>query len=55
MKEKSTDDLREELMNAPSIDTYISDNQACFSSQNITDLLDTLYRQKTVSKAALAR
>ena len=55
MKEKSTDGLREELMNAPSIDTYISDNQACFSSQNITDLLDTLYHQRSISKAALAR
>ena len=55
MQEKPTGDLREELMQAPSIDTYIHDNQEIFAGQEITESLAELYDRKAISKAALAR
>ena len=55
MWEKSTDDLREELMSADSIDSYLHDNEGFFFEQNITDSLEELYERKGISKAALAR
>ena len=35
MWEKSTDDLREELMSADSIDSYLHDNEGFFSSRTL--------------------
>ena len=55
MWEKSTNDLREELMSADSIDSYLHDNEGFFFEQNITDSLEELYERKGISKAALAR
>lgn len=55
MRERSTDDLGQELMGAPNIDAYIHNNEAFFSEQNITESLAELYERKAVSKAALAR
>ena len=55
MKEKSTDDLRQELMSASNIDTYIKENGPFFSEQSIAGLLAELYDRKSISKAALAR
>ena len=55
MREKPTDDLQEELMNAPSIDAYIHDNERTFSDPSIPALLAELYEKKDLSKAALAR
>ena len=55
MWEKSTDDLREELMSADSIDSYLHINEGFFFEQKITDSLEELYERKGISKAALAR
>ena len=55
MRERSTDDLGQELMGAPNIDAYIHNNEAFFSEQSITESLAELYERKAVSKAALAR
>ena len=55
MKEKSTDDLKQELMSESSIDGYIRANRVHFSNQSIASLLADLYEQKTLTKAALAR
>ena len=54
MRERSTDDLGQELMGAPNIDAYIHNNEAFFSEQSITESLAELYERKAVSKAALA-
>ena len=53
MRERSTDDLGQELMGAPNIDAYIHNNEAFFSEQSITESLAELYERKAVSKAAL--
>ena len=55
MRRKSTDDLCEELMHAPSIDSYLRANEDAFSEANITERLSELYRRKSLSKASLAR
>ena len=39
MKEKTTDDLKRELMNAADIDTYIKKNQALFVDRTVIELL----------------
>lgn len=55
MREKSTDDLSQELMDASNIDSYIHSNLDVFADQNITEHLAKLYGRKATSKAALAR
>lgn len=55
MKEKTTDDLRQELMSQSSIDSYLRENQRYFARQSVTELLLTLYQKQNCSKAALAR
>ncbi len=55
MKEKTTDDLKRELMNAADIDTYIKENQALFVDKTVIELLGELYQRKSVPQAALAK
>lgn len=55
MREKATDDLNQELMNAGDMDSYISSNQPFFTDLSVTELLTTLYAKKSITKAALAR
>lgn len=39
MEEKSTGDLRRELMEQDSIDTYIKENQTLFTDKSVAELL----------------
>ena len=55
MKEKTTDDLKRELMNAADIDAYIKENQAFFVDKTVVELLGELYQRKSVPKATLAK
>lgn len=55
MGEKTTGDLRSELMSTSDINSYLSENQAYFYEESISQLLMDLYRKKSISKAALAR
>ncbi len=55
MEDKTTDDLNQELMSRPDIDSYLQENRGCFSDQKICQLLTKLYQNKDLSKAALAR
>lgn len=55
MKNKATDDLRQELMSEGSIDAYLHRNAPHFNSQSIAELLVALYEKTKLSKAALAR
>ena len=43
MREKTTDDLKRELMNAADIDVYIKENQALFVDRTVIELLGELY------------
>ncbi|MGO5114439.1 helix-turn-helix domain-containing protein [Candidatus Avoscillospira sp. LCP25S3_F1] len=55
MPDKTTSDLRQELMEENSIDTYLQGNAALFVNQDVVVLLTELYEQKHLTKAALAR
>ncbi len=55
MSDKTTSDLRQELMEDNSINTYLQGNAALFVNQDVVVLLTGLYEQKHPTKAALAR
>ena len=55
MREKSTDDLNQELMEQASLDQYITDNEAYFVETDLTGVLAKLYEKCGFSKAELAR
>lgn len=55
MKEKDTNDLQSELMSAPDLGRFLSENEDKFNNETFTDLLQSLFRKKKISKAALAK
>lgn len=55
MSEKTTSDLRQELMEGNSLDSYLQGNADLFVNQDVVALLTELYDQKHLTKAALAR
>ena len=55
MKEKTTDDLKRELMSEADLDAYIKENEALFVDKIVIELLGELYERKSLSKAALAK
>ena len=55
MREKSTDDLKQELMEQASLDQYITENEAYFVETDLTEVLAKLYEKCGFSKAELAR
>ena len=55
MREKTTDDLSQELMSQPNLDQYITENEAYFADTDISAFLAGIYEKCGLSKAALAR
>ena len=55
MENKSTDDLKQELMSDPDIDSYIRKNESCFVSRSVTELLTEFYERRNMTKSQLAR
>ena len=55
MRRKSTDDLKQELMERASLDQYITENEAYFVETDLTEVLARLYERCGLSKAELAR
>ena len=52
---KNTDDLRQELMESPDLDQFLTDNQEDFDGGRTGEMLNTLFQKHRISKAALAR
>lgn len=52
---KNTDDLRQELMESPDLDQFLTDNQENFDGGKIGEMLNALFQKRRVSKAALAK
>lgn len=52
---KDTNNLQQELMAAPDLDRFLSENQDNFNDGNIHELLNTLFQKRKLSKAALAK
>ena len=55
MDKKTTDNLKQELMSDPDIDTYIKENRYGFVDCDISNLLLKMYEGTNISKAELAR
>ena len=55
MREKTTDDLSQELMSQPNLDQYITENETYFADVDISAFLTKLYEKCGLSKAELAR
>ena len=55
MTVKNTDSLQQELMEAASLDRYLSDNRDSFSSDSVCDLLNRLFHRRKITKAMLAK
>ena len=55
MEMKNTDNLQQELMNAPDLNQFLSQNQKQFVNPNIAELLNRLFERKNISKASLAK
>ena len=52
---KDTDNLRQELMETPALDQFLSENQDCFSRNSACELLNQLFQKRKISKAVLAK
>ncbi len=55
MARKSTDNLRSELMDTPDLTTFLAANEANFSSESASMLLNEMLERKGISKASLAK
>ena len=55
MQDKSTEDLRQELMESPDLEQYLAENDAFFSSKDAAAMLNQLFKKCGLSKAALAK
>lgn len=52
---KNTDDLRQELMETPDLDRFLQNNDGAFRTQELTETITLLCKEKKLSKAALAK
>ena len=52
---KDTNNMRQELMEAPSLDKFLSENQDSFNRESVCELLNRLFQKRIISKAALAK
>lgn len=52
---KSTDDLRQELMQSSNLDHFLSENKDNFNSDSVSSLLNALFKEKNISKSTLAK
>lgn len=55
MKEKKTDDLWQELMQEPNLDSYLSGSRDYFQTKEPAVFLAELYDRRKITKAELAR
>ena len=55
MKKKNTDGLQQELMDSPDLTLFLSQNQEQFVNKSVSELLNHLFEEKNISKAALAQ
>ena len=55
MKKKNTDGLQQELMDSPDLTLFLSQNQEQFVNKSVSELLNHLFGEKNISKAALAK
>lgn len=50
-----TNNLWQELMEAPNLDQFLSEHKGNFQTESVCDLLNQLFQKRRISKAALAK
>ena len=55
MQKKNTDNLQQELMDSPNLTQFLAQNKEHFVNANLSELLNHLFENKNISKAALAK
>lgn len=55
MDQKSTDELKLELMSDSDIDSYIKENEAYFVNRSVTEMLTMFYERRNMTKSQLAQ
>ncbi len=55
MREKTTDDLKQELMEEADLDRFIAENEEYFAETDLTEVLMRLYKKCGLTKAEVAR
>ncbi len=55
LAEKNTTDLQTELITTPDLDRFLSEHQDVFYHTTVADLLMALFKNKGISKSALAK
>lgn len=55
MDKTDTNNLKQELMQAPDLDNFLSENVENFSDKNASEMLYKLFERRNLSKACLAR
>lgn len=55
MKQKSTDDLQQELMGSLNLNAFLSENHEHFSTESVPEILNRLFEKRNMSKATLAK
>lgn len=52
---KNTDDLQQELLSSLNLNNFLSENEAHFNNESVSDILNRLFAKKNISKSALAK
>lgn len=52
---KDTNNLRQELMETPDLDKFLSENQESFNRESVCDSLNRLFKKRQIQKATLAK
>lgn len=55
MNYKTTDDLQQALLAAPDLDRFLEENDEKFNHEDVPALLNKMFENKNMSKAALAK
>ena len=52
---KDTNNLRQGLMEAPTLDQFLSENRDSFNRDSVCELLNRIFQKRRISKATLAK
>ena len=55
MNKKDTDNLQIDLMSSPNLSNFLENNENNFISESVTEILNKVFSEKNISKAALAK
>ena len=55
MNRKETDNLQMDLMSSPNLSNFLENNEKNFISESVTEILNKVFSEQKVSKAALAK